>query len=153
MRIPYSLVIATFEISSFKKTLQVALACFVLLSFCITQTRAEKEADKRYPNPINLNVPHITKDTSVKYDFPIVYVRVPRKGNDVLSKWAEISHPVSMDPGGDLMLLQPYGKEEVLDKGGASTVVYPDVTYDGQWIINTHIHDMKTNWARRFPKG
>jgi hypothetical protein len=71
------------------------------------------EAEERYPDPIDLNVPHISTDSSVKYDYDIVYVRVPRKGDDTGSKWAEIAHPVSMDPGGDLLLLHPDGSEEV----------------------------------------
>ena len=58
------------------------------------------EADRRYPETLNLDVPHISSDSAVTYDYPIVYVRVPRKGDDVGSKWAEIAHPVAMDPGG-----------------------------------------------------
>jgi hypothetical protein len=69
------------------------------------------------------------------------------------SKWAEIAHPVSMDPGGDLMLLHPDGSEEVLVPGGKGSVVDPMVSHDGQWIFYSHIHDMHMNWAGRYPKG
>lgn len=111
------------------------------------------EADRRYPDPIRLNIPHVSTDESVKLDYPIVYVRTPRKGDDVNSKWAEIAHPVQMDPGGDLMLLQPDGSEEVLVQGGNGSVTDPVISLDGRWVIYSHIHDMKVNWAGRNPKS
>jgi hypothetical protein len=111
------------------------------------------EADQRYPDPIGLDVPHISSDPSVAFDYSIVYVRVPRKGNDVGSKWAEIAHPVAMDPGGDLMLLQPDGSQEVLVEGGKGSIVDPVVSLDGQWVFYSHIHDMTINWAGKYPKA
>jgi len=111
------------------------------------------ESDERYPNPIKLDVPHILMDESVKYDYPIVYVRVPRKGDDVTSLWPEIAHPVRFDPGGDLMLLSPGGKEEVLVRGGAGSVTDPVISLDGEWVIYSRIHDMTVNWAGKYPKG
>ena len=112
-----------------------------------------READKRYPDPIDIEVPHISTDESVRYDFPIVYVRVPRKGDDVVSKWPEIAHPVELDPGGDLILLHPDGSEEVLVTGGKGSVTDPVVTFDAEWVIYSHIHDMTINWAGKFPRG
>ncbi len=111
------------------------------------------EIDKRYPQPIEMDVPHISSDKSVKFDYDIVYIRTPRKGDDVQSKWAEIAHPVSMDPGADLMLLHPDGSEEVLVEGGDGAVTDPVMSLDGQWVIYSRIHDMKTNWAGRYPKS
>ena len=111
------------------------------------------EADKRYPDPIGLNVPHISTDKSIIFDYGLVYVRTPRKGDDVGSRWAEIAHPVSMDPEGDLMLLHPHGSEEVLVKGGKGSVTDPMMSLDGQWVYYSHIYDMKTNWAGRYPKS
>ena len=111
------------------------------------------EADRRYPDTIGLDVPHISTDASVKYNFPIVYVRVARNGDDVVSKWAEIAHPVAMDPGGDLMLLQPDGSQEVLVAGGKGSVVDPVVSLDGQSVFYSHIHDMTINWAGKHPKA
>ena len=111
------------------------------------------EADKRYPEPLRLDAPHISSDSSVKYDYPIVYVRVPRKGDGVVSKWAEIAHPVTMDRGGDLMLLNPDGSEEVLVEGGGGSVTDPVVSHDGQWVFYSHIHDMTINWAGKYPKA
>ena len=111
------------------------------------------EGDKRYADPIDLNVPHISTDTSVAYDYDVVYVRVPRKGDDVVSKWPEIAHPVSMDPGADLMWLPPDGREEVLVEGGKGSVTDPMMSLDGRWVYYSHIHDMKINWAGRHPKA
>ncbi len=116
------------------------------------QKQSLPEKDRRYPNAINLKVPHISTNKNVRYDYPIVYVRVPRKGDEVKSKWPEIAHPVEMDPGGDLMLLMPDGSEEVLVKGGNGSVTDPVVSLDGEWIFYSHIHDMKIHWAGKFPK-
>ena len=46
---------------------------------------AEKEKEKQYLDPINVTVPHISSDPSVKYDYDIVYVRAKRAGDKVLS--------------------------------------------------------------------
>lgn len=111
------------------------------------------EADRRYPEPISLDVPHFSSDSSVNLDYPIVYVRTPRRGDAVKSTWAEIAHPVMMDAGGDLMLLQPDGSEEVLVEGGHGSVTDPVISLDGEWVIYSHIYDMKVNWAGHYPKG
>lgn len=111
------------------------------------------EADRRYPDPISLDIPHVSTDKSVTLDYPIVYVRTPRQGDDAKSMWAEIAHPVQMDPGGDLMLLQPDGSEEVLVEGGKGSVTDPVISLDGEWVIYSHIHDMTVNWAGHYPKA
>src|SRR4051812_36195231 len=77
---------------------------------------AERATPVRYLDPIELNVPRISTDRTVKYDYDIVYVRAPRHGDRVRSYWAEIAHPTLMEPGADLMLLHPDGSEEVLVK-------------------------------------
>ena len=50
---------------------------------------------KRYPEVLSLDVPAISTDSSVVYDYPIVYVRGPRKP-DGKAKWAEVGDPRSM---------------------------------------------------------
>lgn len=117
------------------------------------EPESELEADRRYPDPISLDIPHVTTDESVRLDYPIVYVRTPRQGDEIKSTWAEIAHPVQMDPGGDLMLLHPDGSEEVLVSGGKGSVADPVVSFDGEWVIYSHIHDMKVNWAGHYPKA
>src|SRR5262249_7618864 len=99
--------------------------------------------------------PPIHADKSVRYDFDIVYVRVPRKGDREPSLWTEIAHPALMDPGGDLMLLHPDGSEEVLVKGGDDgSVTDPAVSFDGEWVYYAHIHGLKgTNPWDQPPTG
>ena len=63
-----------------------------------------------FPERLNVKPPPISSDKTVRYDYDIVYVRTPRKGDDAPSRWAEIAHPALMDPGGDLMLLHPDGR-------------------------------------------
>ena len=109
------------------------------------------ERDKRYPDPIKLDVPHFSTDKSLRLDYPIVYVRVPRQGDDAKSMWPEIAHPVQMDPGGDLMLLHPDGTEEVLARGGNGSITDPVISLDGEWVIYSRIYDMKVKWAGRYP--
>lgn len=128
------------------------IAWCIGLLFCLDTTHCA-EADKRYPGAIDLRVPHVSTDRSVTYDYDIVYVRTPRKGDELGSKWAEIAHPVTMDPGGDLMLLHPDGSEEVLVRGGPGAVTDPMMSLDGQWVFYSRIHDLKTNWAGRYPKS
>src|SRR5215475_5779110 len=62
--------------------------------------------------PFNIVVPRISTDPTIKYDYDIVYVRTPRKGNTPhSSRWPDASLPMNVDAGGDLMLLHPDGKE------------------------------------------
>ena len=93
--------------------------------------------------PINVTPKPIASDKSVKLDYDIVYVRAPRKGDAVGTNWPEISNPVFMDAGADLMLLHADGTEEVLVKGGAGSVTDPMVSFDGEWVYYSLFHDMK----------
>jgi hypothetical protein len=93
--------------------------------------------------PINVSPKPIASDKSVKLDYDIVYVRAPRKGDAVGTNWPEISNPVFMDPGADLMLLHPDGTEDVLVRGGAGSVTDPMVSFDGEWVYYSLFHDMK----------
>ncbi len=98
--------------------------------------------DARFPDPIHLDVPRITTDKSVEYDYDIVYVRAPRYGDEGKTTWTEVSHPHRMDPGADLVLLHPDGSEEVLVKGGRGSVADPMVSLDGQWVYFARFHDL-----------
>ena len=103
--------------------------------------------------PINVNPKPVASDKAVKLDYDIVYVRAPRNGDKVGTNWPEISNPVFMDAGADLMLLHPDGKEEVLVKGGAGSVTDPMVSFDGEWVFYSHFHDMKDASVSRGPAG
>src|SRR5688572_27070793 len=94
----------------------LALGLTLLLAGSIGYVQAPK--DGLFLNPINMQPPHFSTDSTVRLDYPIVYVRAPRKGDGVGTNWTEISNPVFMDPGADLMLLHPDGKEEMLVEGG-----------------------------------
>src|SRR5205085_1458890 len=72
-----------------------------------------------------------------------VYVRGLRRGDKVGSAWAEISNPLFMDPGADLMLLHPDGKDEVLVAAGHGSVADPAVSFDGEWVYYTLFHDLR----------
>ncbi|HKB40084.1 MAG TPA: hypothetical protein VKD72_26850, partial [Gemmataceae bacterium] len=88
----------------------------------------------------------IRADASIRYDYDIVYVRAPRfvpgrGGKQRPSAWPEIAHPTNIDPGYDLMLLHPDGKEELLVEGGKGSVTDPFVAFDGQWVYYAYYHD------------
>lgn len=126
----------------------------ILFAFAMPPSTAKaQDGETLYPDPIDLNVPSIRSDPSIRYDYDIVYVRVPRKGDDVVSKWPEIAHPVSMDAGGDLMLLHPDGSEEVLVEGGAGSVTDPAMSFDGEWVFFSRFPDMTIEWAGKHPKA
>jgi hypothetical protein len=97
-----------------------------------------------FPGKLNVKVPHISTDKSVKYDYDIVYVRARRAGDKVHKRfYTDIATPVTLEPSADLMLLHPDGKEDLLVKGGDGAVTDPMVSFDGQWVNYTLIHTMK----------
>ena len=95
------------------------------------------------PDALNTEPKHFSADKSVKLDYDLVYVRMPRRGDAVGTNWTEISNPVFMDPGADLMLLHPDGSEEVLVKGGLGSITDPMVSFDGEWVYYSQFHDLK----------
>ena len=102
-------------------------------------TAAEKEP--LFQETLNVNVPHIKTDKTVRYDYDIVYVRAGRAGDEVHKRfYTDFSQPVTMEPGADLMLLHPDGGEELLVEGGAGSITDPMVSFDGRWVFYTHIH-------------
>jgi hypothetical protein len=123
--------------------LQVPLLAILLAAGAFPAV-GQPQKEKLFLDPINVTVPHISTDESVKYDYDIVYVRTPRKGDKARSLWTEIAHPAIMDPGGDLMLLHSDGSEEVLVKGGEDgSVTDPYVSFDGKWVFFSHLKGLK----------
>jgi hypothetical protein len=100
--------------------------------------RAGAKVTQKYPGPINVQPPAIAGDPSVKYDYPIVYVRAPRRGDQEPTQWADANNPLSLEPGSDLMLLRPDGSEELLVPGGDGAVLDPVVSFDGEWVFYAH---------------
>lgn len=75
-------------------------------------------------------------------DYDIVYVRMPRSGDNTHMKWAEVHTPVHMEPGSDLMLLHPDGNEELLyDAGSVGAVADPFVSFDGKKVYFSYFED------------
>jgi hypothetical protein len=102
----------------------------------------QADDDGDVPAAVGVEVPRVATDPSVNLDYDIVYVRAPRHGDDVGTNWAEISSPLFMDPGADLMLLHPGGEEELLVAGGKGAVADPMVSFDGHWIYYALFHDL-----------
>src|SRR5437762_8093155 len=120
-----------------------ASALFAMMA-TLSLSAFPEQRETLYPDPINVDPPHISKDKSVKYDYDIVYVRTPRKGDKGRTLWTEIAHPAIMDPGGDLMLLHPDGSEEILVEGGEDgAVTDPFVSLDGESVYYSHLSGLK----------
>src|SRR5215471_16259225 len=100
--------------------------------------------EQLFSGKLNVQVPHVSTDKTVKYDYDIVYVRAKRAGDKVHKRfYTDIATPVTLEPGADLMLLHPDGSEELLVKGGDGAVTDPAVSFDGQWVFYTLIHSLK----------
>src|SRR3954452_5995785 len=115
---------------------------YLCLPFLVATFLWAQKADD-LSGTITVNPPPVVTDKSVKLDYDIVYVRAPRKGDAVGTNWTEISNPVFMDAGADLMLLHPDGSEEVLVSGGPGSVTDPMVSFDGESVYYTLFHDLK----------
>src|SRR5258707_7200287 len=113
------------------RQMMVALGIAILISSNAGVLGQEK---KKYLDPINVTIPHISTDKSVKYDYDIVYVRARRAGDKIHKRFfTDFSSPVTMEPGADLMLLHPDGSEARLVEGGDGSITDPMVSFDGQW--------------------
>ena len=120
--------------------------CLFALSLINSTLPAIQSDEQLFPEPVNVNVPHISTDTSVKYDYDIVYVRAQRAGDDLHKRfYTDFSQPVTMEPGADLMLLHPDGSEELLVKGGDGSITDPVVSFDGNWVYFVQIYNLKNH--------
>src|SRR6516162_7857170 len=90
----------------------VLLAIATVGNVGIAQEPAKDTVDPKLivKDRYRMNPPHFSEDAAVKIDYDIVYVRAPL-GKYV---WPDVGAPVLMEPGADLMLLRPDGKQEVL---------------------------------------
>jgi hypothetical protein len=118
----------------------VALTLSLLALAAIGQDRKEV----KYLDPLNTTVPHVSTDKDVKLDYDIAYVRAKRAGDTVHKRFfTDFSQPVTMEPGANLMLLHPDGTEELLVEGGDGSVTDPMVSFDGQWVYYSLIHNLQ----------
>jgi RNA polymerase sigma factor (sigma-70 family) len=142
---PYSFVYARLEVPKEGKP-QVT----VKASLTPTAPKADSPRKPRTA-PRDVHPRAIADDPTVKYDYDIVYVRVPRDpSGKYLNKqtragvWsADVTFFDRMPAGGDLMLLHPDGHEEVLVRAGDGCVADPCVSFDGEWVYYAYFHDMK----------
>src|SRR5262245_30084524 len=126
------------------------LAAFAALVGVVAFTAVGQEKGAKYLDPIDVNVPHVSTDKDIKLDYDIVYVRAKRAGDKVHKRFfTDFSAPVTMEPGADVMLLHPDGKEELLVEGGNGSVTDPVVSLDGQWVYYVHIHNLQkaSQWS------
>ena len=129
-----------------------AVLLLALLGAGLSLAQKQSEKEPLFLNPIDVDPPHISKDPSVKYDYDIVYVRAKRAGDKVHKRFfTDIATPVTLEPGADLMLLHPDGKEELLVEGGEGAVTDPVISFDGEWVFYTKIHTMKNAGAYQPP--
>ncbi|MDB5391656.1 MAG: hypothetical protein JWM11_7302 [Planctomycetaceae bacterium] len=126
----------------------------LLVSLVWAVTARAEEPEPLFPQSINVSPPHISTDASVKYDYDIVYVRARRAGDRTHKRfYTDFSQPVTMEPGADLVLLHPDGKEELLVEGGHGSVTDPVVSFDGQWIYYVLLHDLEQHNQWTPPKA
>src|SRR5438552_17959534 len=129
--------------TTLKTWVGTTLALGVLLCGLLWLT-GSLEGKPNSKGPFNLTVPKISTDPTIKYDYDIVYVRTPRKGNAPhSSRWPDATLPLNVDVGGDLMLLHPDGTEDVLVAGGKGSVTDPFVSFDGEWVYYSQFEDLK----------
>ena len=96
------------------------IAATLVVAICVGGiSTVHHTLEGQYRDPIDLNIPPIASDKSVKYDYDIVYVRAACDGDKVATDTGPRSPTRRiMDPGADLMLLHPDGSEEVLVEPG-----------------------------------
>jgi hypothetical protein len=119
------------------------ITAVALLAVTFCHVRAQ-DNEQKFLDPLRVDVPHISSDPSVRYDYDIVYVRAPRAGDQVHKRfYLDFSSPLVMEAGADLMLLHPDGSDELLVAGGDGSITDPVVSFDGQWVYYVHIHQLR----------
>ncbi|MEZ5988689.1 MAG: hypothetical protein R3F30_06120 [Planctomycetota bacterium] len=74
--------------------------------------------------------------------YDVVYVRSPRQGEELV-QWPEVRDPILVEPGTDLMLIRPDGREEVLVAGGNGAAIDPFPSFDAQWVYYSFFPDVR----------
>jgi hypothetical protein len=92
--------------------------------------------------------PPVASDRAVKYDYPIVYVRVPRpypRAYSGINHLNQAGLHQTNAPGAELRLLHPNGRDEALvPVGPQESITDPVVSFDGQWVYFAKFHHMTT---------
>ena len=120
---------------------RLSLMCVLVGLMCFA---IQAEDEPLFKETLDVNIPHVSTDPSVKIDYDIVYVRADRAGDKLHKRfYTDFSQPVTMEPGADLMLLHPDGSEEVLVDGGKGSVTDPVISFDGQWVYYSYLYDLE----------
>jgi hypothetical protein len=125
-------------------------ACCVCVLVSLLSSASVAQDEPLFKETLDVNVPHVSTDPSVKVDYDIVYVRADRAGDKIHKRYfTDFSQPVTMEPGADLMLLHPDGSEEVLVDGGKGSVTDPVISYDGEWVYYSYLYDLEkhSQWS------
>src|SRR4051812_45438209 len=126
------------------KTFAVTIFGLGLLLGTLSWLTSSLSGKPKTKGPFDVAVPKVSTDPSIEYDYDIVYVRTPRKGNKPhSSRWPDASLPMNVDAGGDLMLLHPDGSEERLVAGGKGSVTDPFVSFDGEWVFYSQFEELQ----------
>jgi hypothetical protein len=90
-------------------------------------------------------------------DYDVIYVRAPRHGDQTPSKLPDVTHPLRIEAGSDLMLLHPNGQEETLFAANDGAVLDPVLSFDARFVYFSYIPDARTaalNYQRDYlPTG
>jgi hypothetical protein len=107
---------------------------------------AAADDEPLFTRSLDVKPPHISTDKSIHYNYDIVYARARRAGDQVHKRfYTDFSQPVTMEPGADLMLLHPNGREELLAEGGRGSITDPVVSFDGQWVYFVRIYNLENH--------
>ncbi|MGF1528641.1 MAG: TolB family protein, partial [Candidatus Competibacterales bacterium] len=82
-------------------------------------------------------------------DYPIVYVRQPRHGDTIASRWPDFDRPFHAEPDSDLVLRHPDGSEQVLADVTRGAVIDPAVSFDGQRVYFAVLYQPLEDRPRR----
>src|SRR5258707_600538 len=76
---------------------RIGIPLVAVAFFLQTAALSAQEKKKLYLDPINVKIPHISTDKTVKYDYDIVYVRAKRTGDQVHKRFfSDFSTPVTL---------------------------------------------------------
>ena len=94
--------------------------------------------------------PHVSKDKSVRFDYPVVYVAVPRpypKEYYGINHLNQAGLHQTNAPGAHLRLLHPDGRDELLvPVAKDESITDPVVSFDGEWVYFVKFHQMSVRF-------
>src|SRR5262245_59506151 len=107
-----------------------------------------KPASRRPCDPARDTPVPVASDKAVNYDYPIVYVRVPRpypKAYNGINHLNQAGLHQTNAPGAELRLLHPDGRDESLVAvDSQESITDPVVSFDGQWVYYAKFYQMTT---------